>query len=206
MVQNFLILFNKFLLTTLGILFLHPQFIQAEDQYQEEIQKFNEFKKYQEFQKFLEMQKLHEKQKSPELEFLDNGFNIKHYQAAKKLNLDLNNYKIYHQNKKNKKRGFIFLGSAVATGITGMIFFYDIGSIESDENKRNSYYIDDDFKKDYIITGATLTAASIGLATAGIIRFLKLKEVYTKNGTQLSLLPKVDILNDGYRIDLSLSF
>ncbi len=80
---------------------------------------------------------------SEEQKFIEKGFNLKHYQHAEKLNLDLENYIIYRSNKSNRIKGSIMIG--VGSGVTSIGLLYVLGGalmIASDGHSSNDNYKD----------------------------------------------------------------
>lgn len=201
---------NHNFLLILVAFFLQIQFILAEEtenQNLSEMQKLLEMKKLMEMQKLLELQKQLDMQKfassqrnSEEQEFFNRGLNRKHYQLAKRLDLDLENYIKYRSNRKIRKKSNILM--SVGGGIAPLGLFL---VIEGAHTKINHYtYYSDDIFSD-IVTGGILFATGVGLTIGGAAKRSRIEKVITKSGTQLSLNPKIDILNKRYGAQLTLS-
>ncbi len=145
--------------------------------------------------------------------FLERGFNLKHYENAQKLNLDLENYTIYRANKANTLKGAIFMGVGGVNCLSALAFFLSAALIEFYYNSLFGLYDDDsgfepleNTKKFYIITGGVLTVTGVGFIIGGAVKRTKVGKVFTKNGRRISLRPELDALNDRYGMQLSLSF
>lgn len=170
-----------------------------------------EFQKYMEFQKFNEMQKNSESAKDSELiEFEKSGLNVKHYQKANRLNLDLTNYNIYCSNKSNKIKGTILMGIGGGLVAEGLILFLCSALMESIDDNYSSYYedeeTDDIIKNTYITIGGVSCAVGVGLFIGGTLKLGKIEKVFKKDGTKMSLSPKVDFFDQEYGAEISLSF
>ncbi len=57
-----------------------------------------------------------------------------------------------------------------------------------------------------MVSGEIVTATGIGLIVGGVVKRTNLRTVITKNGKNLSLLPRIDTMNDLYGAELSISF
>lgn len=199
----------------------------------DEMKKFAEFQKFLEMQKFMEMQKMSEVQKlsemqkssqlenSPEMqEFLNNGYGINHYKLAQRLNLDLENYKIFRANKTKRIKGRILTATGAGFTLAGGLFilcgimldealdYYDDHYYDYDDDyDYDDYDYNDDFIKNfYIGTGSIMTASGLGLLISGVIINKKIEDVIRKDGKKLSLKPKLDIKHNTYGAEFSYSF
>lgn len=176
------------LLIVLTVIFFHSQIILAEEP---EKQNSVDLQKLVELQKLLDMQKLMEMQQNSEvMEFRNEGFNRKHYQIAKRLNLDVENYRIYNTNRKNRKKGNRLM--AIGGGIATIGFFLVIDglltAIEPPQNSKKGEY--DTYYLDNVATGGVGIGTGIGLLIGGVIKRNKIRDVVTKDGKQLNLLLK----------------
>lgn len=191
----------------------------SEEQKLKDMQKLEELQKLMEMQKLMELQKLMEMQKyskiqknseitnSPEVqEFMDQGFNIKHYRRAAQLNLDVENYKNYLINKRNRKKGNILMGVGSGIATMGLLIIIDAATTKIHNNTNDEYYLFGDDAFEDIITGGMCVGTGLGLTIGGIVKRNKIGKVVTKKGVQLSLLPKADVSNDRYGAKLSFSF
>lgn len=144
--------------------------------------------------------------------FLKNGFNWKHYEQAQRLNLDLENYTTFYSNKSNRIKGAIMVGIGGGGCGTGLYFIF-FGSLMKSAFDYD-YDYDDDYSEDeadfpfnfLIVSGGICVATGVGLIMGGIIKRNNTGKVFTKNGTQISLRPKLDLINNRYGAQLSLSF
>ncbi len=153
-------------------------------------QKLAELQKLLELQKLMELQKHQDLQKSLEVqEFRGFGFNSKHYQIAKRMNLDAENYSTYYTNRRNRKKGnrLMGIGSGIAT--IGLFFAVDgiVTLIKGPEHYNNDDYYNNfsDYIFDRFSIGGTCIGTGLGLFIGGVIKRNKIRDVYTKDGKLL---------------------
>ncbi len=170
------------LLIALTVILLYSQIIPAEEP---EKQAPVDLQKLVELQKLLDMQKLMNMQQDSEaMEFRNEGFNRKHYQTAQKLNLDVENYRIYYTNRKNRKKGnrLMAIGGGIAT--LGLFLAID-GLLTVIEPPSNGYKYSTYSLEDFTIGGMSI-GTGIGLLIGGVIKRNKIRNVVTKDGIQLN--------------------
>ncbi len=142
--------------------------------------------------------------------FIEKGFNWKHYEIAKKNNLDLENYTIFVSNKSNKIKGAVMMGIGGGLCIEGLLLFVLAAILEPyDElfdDYNDDYNVVDNTKTIYTIAGGVSVATGAGLLIGGAVKRSKIGKVFTKSGTRLSLRPELDAIKDRYGMQLSLSF
>lgn len=152
-------------------------------------QKLAELQKLLELQKLMEMQKYQDMQKNLEVqEFRSYGFNSKHYQIAKRMNLDVENYNIYYANKRNRKKGNRLTGIGGGVATIGLFFAVDgLATLIKGPDHYNSYgYYDySDYLFDRFSVGGTCIGTGLGLMIGGVIKRNKIRDVYTKDGKLL---------------------
>lgn len=146
--------------------------------------------------------------------FYANGFSSKHYMLAQRLNLDLENYKNFRLNKSDKIKGAVMIGVGSGIAATGLPYFI-VGLVESrwSNSYRSTYdydygYRDEDkfIARVLMVSGGVVTATGIGLIVGGVVKRTSLRKVITKDGNKLSLLPRIDTINNLYGAELSISF
>lgn len=178
-----------------------------------EAQKLVEAQKLLEIQKLMEAQKLVDAQKNSEaMKFADRGLNYKHFQLAEQLNLDVNNYLIYRANKSHRIKGGILMGIGGGFLGTGLLYFICGALIDEADSYDDDYYYygydeaDDTDRAICFIVGGVCSTIGAGLMVGGGAVRSKVREVIRKDGNRLSLMPKIDLLNDCFGAELSLSF
>ncbi len=146
--------------------------------------------------------------------FLQKGFNWKHYEQAQRLNLDLENYTAFYKNRTNRVRGTVM--AAIGGGCSGLgLYFIFCGSVIKSVSSYDDHFYDDydDYNEIdkavgtfFIVSGGICMATGVGLIIGGVIKRNTFEKVFTKSGAQLSLQPKLDLINNQYGAQLSLSF
>ncbi len=163
----------------------------ADAQNVKDSQKLAELQKLLELQKLMELQKYQDLQKNLEVqEFRSYGFNSKHYQIANSMNLDVENYRIYYTNKRNRKKGNRLMG--IGGGITTIGLFFAVDGLLTLKKgphryNDNGYYDYSDYLFDCFSVGGTCIGTGFGLIIGGVIKRNKIREVYTKDGKLLQL-------------------
>lgn len=135
------------------------------------------------------------------------GYNVKHYNIAQQLNLDLKNYHRYYENRKNRRiQGPVFtsIGCSLLTG--GIIYYSNVSKRGTEESTIEASRLDifGYFSSSVLIAGGS-TLTSIGLIKFGQSFWRK---VYRKDGTELSfdLHPVFNPLQRDIGLQLSLNF
>lgn len=143
--------------------------------------------------------------------FYNAGYNIKHYRLAQRLNLDVENYELYRQNKKDRVSGAVMAGVGSGLLASGAIYI-TAGIILKDDYYNDDYYYSyDDFTSNfYIITGSTLATGGLTSLIIGIVRRgrSRLNPVMKKDGTELGLRvqPLINPVTQSAGLQFSLNF
>lgn len=141
------------------------------------------------------------------------GYNLKHYQVATKLNLDVYNYDLYRQYKSKSVKGNVMIGVGtglicsgvinIAVGASGSNNSYSGGGLSMESSSA-------DYSAIYVVTGITTATAGTIVMIVGAIKKGQANNfnITKKDGSPfaLDLTPQVDPIHNKYGMQLSLAF